>query len=325
MVTAGTPSRAPVEPPQPTSNSDPGRRRLGGVSTAHRTPSFLLATSGRGREPLAGPDGRPADSPCSCSTTRADRWSGCRRASDDVSIETQEPTSTAFVPPGAPDPEVRLAHPRVVGQVGRLALEHDRAALDDVGAVGDRQRLGGVLLDDQHRHAGVADPGDRLQHLDGQVRRQADRPARRGSGTSGAPSGPGRWPASAAGRRTSCPPAGGAARRGSGTGRRPRRGGAAPSSGTGCRRPISRFSTTWRLPKSARSWATCTRPERTRRCAGRPCTSSPSKRIRPPRGADQPAIARSVVVLPAPLAPMRETISPRSTCSVRPCRISRRR
>jgi hypothetical protein len=42
-------------------------------------------------------------------------------------------------------------------------------------------------------------------------------------------------------------------------------------------------------------------------------TSRPSKRIVPERGFSVPATARSVVVLPAPLAPISATISPAAT------------
>ena len=45
--------------------------------------------------------------------------------------------------------------------------------------------------------------------------------------------------------------------------------------------------------------------------------SSPSKAMRPAAGRRMPEIAFKVVVLPAPLAPMRVTSSPSRTSSVR--------
>jgi hypothetical protein len=46
--------------------------------------------------------------------------------------------------------------------------------------------------------------------------------------------------------------------------------------------------------------------------------SSPRKRIAPDTGRIRPLIARSVVVLPAPFAPMSVTISPSSTVRLTP-------
>ena len=67
---------------------------------------------------------------------------------------------------------------------------------------------------------------------------------------------------------------------------------------------------TWRPPNSARSWATCTSPDRTIWSGRRLCSGTPSKRICPLVALMSPASARRVVVLPAPFAPMSETISP---------------
>ena len=46
--------------------------------------------------------------------------------------------------------------------------------------------------------------------------------------------------------------------------------------------------------------------------------SSPSKVIEPPEGLTSPAMERSVELLPAPLAPMSVTISPRFTSKEMP-------
>ncbi len=47
--------------------------------------------------------------------------------------------------------------------------------------------------------------------------------------------------------------------------------------------------------------------------AGRPASSAPSSAMRPARGAMSPEIARSSVVLPAPLGPTTATASPWAT------------
>ena len=54
-------------------------------------------------------------------------------------------------------------------------------------------------------------------------------------------------------------------------------------------------------------------PRATRRCAGTFVISSPSKTTRPLLGVNNPVIARNVVDLPAPLAPMSVTTSPALT------------
>src|SRR5215470_20404238 len=53
-------------------------------------------------------------------------------------------------------------------------------------------------------------------------------------------------------------------------------------------------------------------------CAGRPSRRSPRKSMRPAVGRSSPEIARTVVLLPAPLAPKRQTSSPWSTRSETP-------
>ena len=51
---------------------------------------------------------------------------------------------------------------------------------------------------------------------------------------------------------------------------------------------------------------------------GRPWISWPSKTMRPPPAAASPVMARSVVVLPEPLAPSKVTIRPRGTLKLTP-------
>ena len=62
----------------------------------------------------------------------------------------------------------------------------------------------------------------------------------------------------------------------------------------------------------------CAMPRATSRCEGRRVTSSPRKRTRPPEGSSIFETARSVVVLPAPFAPMSATTSPAGTSSEMP-------
>ena len=59
-------------------------------------------------------------------------------------------------------------------------------------------------------------------------------------------------------------------------------------------------------------------PFTTRMCGGTPTRSTPSKRIEPPVTVTCPAIARSNVDLPAPLAPMIASVSPSVTVSDTP-------
>jgi hypothetical protein len=59
-------------------------------------------------------------------------------------------------------------------------------------------------------------------------------------------------------------------------------------------------------------------PAATTRGGLTPAISSPSKRIDPERGTTSPEIARNVVLLPAPLAPISATSCPALTCSEMP-------
>ena len=59
-------------------------------------------------------------------------------------------------------------------------------------------------------------------------------------------------------------------------------------------------------------------PDATTRGGLAPAISLPSNSIDPERGATSPEIARSVVLLPAPLAPIRATSCPALTSSEMP-------
>ncbi len=62
----------------------------------------------------------------------------------------------------------------------------------------------------------------------------------------------------------------------------------------------------------------CAMPRATSSCEASRVTSSPRKRRAPPEGRSIFEIARRVVVLPAPFAPMSATTSPAGTSSVIP-------
>src|SRR5208282_5534161 len=63
--------------------------------------------------------------------------------------------------------------------------------------------------------------------------------------------------------------------------------------------------------------------DHTERGGGSPGISLPRKRIEPAEGGISPVTVLNRVVLPAPLAPMRPTISPSSTAKLTPRRTSR--
>src|SRR5438105_10103999 len=66
----------------------------------------------------------------------------------------------------------------------------------------------------------------------------------------------------------------------------------------------------WAMPFLSTAWA------------GRPSRRSPRKLMLPAVGRRSPEIARTVVLLPAPLAPSRHTSSPASTRRLTPCSTS---
>src|SRR3954462_819283 len=77
--------------------------------------------------------------------------------------------------------------------------------------------------------------------------------------------------------------------------------------------PISRFSRTVSAGKTRRPSGTSAMPAALRAWAGSRVTSTPSKRTFPFLESIDPATPRMVVLLPAPLAPIRLTISPSAT------------
>src|SRR5262249_43417120 len=77
--------------------------------------------------------------------------------------------------------------------------------------------------------------------------------------------------------------------------------------------PISRFSRTVSAGNTRRPSGTSAMPAAVRAWAGSRVTSTPSKRIFPFLEDIEPATPRMVVLLPAPLAPIRVTISPSAT------------
>jgi len=85
---------------------------------------------------------------------------------------------------------------------------------------------------------------------------------------------------------------------------------------------ISKFSSTVRRGNKRRPSGTSAMPRSTTRSAGRPRIERPSKSTSPPAGASRPASARSSVLLPAPLAPIKATHSAASTSKSTPCSTS---
>src|SRR5450759_899986 len=79
--------------------------------------------------------------------------------------------------------------------------------------------------------------------------------------------------------------------------------------------PRSKFSRTLMGANTCRPSGTSEQPARTMDSVRAALMSRFSKRISPPRARSSPTTVRSRVVLPAPLAPMMLTISPRLTCS----------
>ncbi len=82
--------------------------------------------------------------------------------------------------------------------------------------------------------------------------------------------------------------------------------------------PIFRFSTTVRFEKMRRPSGETAMPLRMMRCVGCWVMSSPSKRTVPPLARGVPHRVMSSEVLPAPLEPISETISPWFTCRLTP-------
>src|SRR6266700_1086863 len=76
--------------------------------------------------------------------------------------------------------------------------------------------------------------------------------------------------------------------------------------------PISTFSHTDMAGKRLRSWGTCTIPRSSRCREVSLPMSSPANTTEPSRCRSRPLIVFSTVDLPAPLGPIRQTISPRA-------------
>src|SRR3954454_15494903 len=72
-------------------------------------------------------------------------------------------------------PEIRLAQPLVLEQVGRLALEHELPGREHVAPIGEGERDVRVLLDDEHRDARFVHLLDDLEAALDEDRREAHR------------------------------------------------------------------------------------------------------------------------------------------------------
>ena len=81
---------------------------------------------------------------------------------------------------------------------------------------------------------------------------------------------------------------------------------------------MSRFSSTVMCGNTRRPSGQCAIPLATTRGGLAPAMSLPSNSIDPERGATSPEIARNVVLLPAPLAPIKATSCPALTSSEMP-------
>ncbi len=81
---------------------------------------------------------------------------------------------------------------------------------------------------------------------------------------------------------------------------------------------MSRFSSTLICGNTRRPSGQCAIPLASTRGALAPVMSMPSNRIWPERGGTRPEIARNVVLLPAPLAPISATSWPAFTSSEMP-------
>src|SRR5260221_1111063 len=89
---------------------------------------------------------------------------------------------------------------------------------------------------------------------------------------------------------------------------------AAPRLGRRRKAPTMTFSRMVMSSKVAGTWKVRPMPSRACVSGGALVTSTPSKRMRPSLGRKSPAMQLKKVDLPAPLGPMRPTISPASTC-----------
>ena len=197
--------------------------------------------------------------------------------------------------------------------------EHDAPVLEHVAPVRETERLQDVLLDQQHGDALRVDAAARPRRWPSPGSGPARATARRASAGAGATSGPARSRASAARRPRGCRRAARAAPRGgedavythssiSGpsraarAGRRPARDSPPPS----CREELPPLG---HVRDAPRHDARRGQPGEALALEGRLAVAAGSS----------PETARRVVVLPAPLAPTSETISPSPTRRVTSC------
>src|SRR5206468_3077995 len=75
-------------------------------------------------------------------------------------------------------------------------------------------------------------------------------------------------------------------------------------------RPMSTLSSTVRPLNTRTPWKVRAMPSAARRCAGRPLTSEPERRIVPPSAGTTPEMRLTSVVFPAPFGPMRPSARP---------------
>ena len=164
-----------------------------------------------------------------------------------------------------------------------LVGQHDLAGLEHVAALGDVEREVRVLLDQQDRRALLVDLGDRLVDALDEDRRDAHRRLVEQQQLRARPSARARSRASAARRRTSCPPSASRApcRRGNSSKTRSRSSSIARCRGAGRRRARgSRARSCAGSTCGPRATARC--PSRTMSCGGDASRSPrPSKRIEP--------------------------------------------
>ncbi len=169
--------------------------------------------------------------------------------------------------------QIGAPHRRVVLQLRGGAFADDAAVLQQVAAVGDGQARPRVLLHQQHADAQLLDARQRLEQLAADQRRETRATARPAAGCRAPTSARGRWPPSAARRRSWCGRTGPCARRAAGTG-------SAPASGSP---PRARARAAER-----RRAAGCRAPTGRGRCRGPPAPAPAPPR--PPRAAAGPRV-----------------------------------
>ena len=207
----------------------------------------------------------------------------------------------------SPQAEVRLRH-LFARQFAARALEHEPPLEHAGDAVGDRSSRG---RGPARRARWSSQPRSGRLSSDRRLRRRrvrAPETPRREAAAAGSSSAHDRWRSPAArrprGSRRAC--AATAAMRGN----------ASKTASTDQRPPrpdapaTRRFSSTVRFGNRRRPSGTRAIPALTRRCAAVAVMSRPSNTIRPAAGRCAPAIARSSVDLPAPLAPTSASVSP---------------